>query len=199
MNLNDLNEIDLSSIDLNNLGTAPTVVRGIFILLFCALILGAGYALLIKSELAELEKIEKKELEFKKAFEEKQKKAANLEAYKSQLDDMRRSFGTMLKQLPSKTEIEGLIVDISQTALSTGLEIETFQPKNDEAKGFYIEQPYDLKVYGSFHELGAFSSGVAALPRIVTLHDIKIQPSKNSEAKLVMNATIKTYRYQDGS
>lgn len=198
MNLNEINVNDLNNLDLQAIGTAPVIVRALFLLIFFAIVLVAGYFAIIQGQMSTLEKEEKKETQLRSTFEDKQKKSANLDAYKSQLEDMRRSFGTMLKQLPSKTEIEGLIVDISQTALASGLETEYFRPKSEESQGFYTEQPYELRVHGKYHELANFASGVAALPRIVTLHNISIEPAKTDNATLTMNAIVKTYRYQDG-
>ena len=115
------------------------------------------------------------------------------EIYKVQLEEMRRTFGTLLRQLPSKTEIPALIVDISQTALSSGLEVKLFKPGNEVAKEFYAEKPIQLTLQGNYHQFGAFASEVAALPRIVTLHNITLTPL--DDGKMTMNALAKTYRY----
>lgn len=195
MDLKALNNIDLRSIDLSNIGTSPLPVRIGAIAVVCAAILGAGYYFDTSDQRARLAQVEAKEQELRNVFETKQKRAANLEAYKEQLEEMRRSFGAMLKQLPSKTEIPNLIVDISQTGLSSGLEIDLFRPKDEVRQGFYAEKPIELKLRGGYQELGAFVSGVAGLPRIVTLHDVSIKPDKDGE--LVMEATAKTYRYLD--
>lgn len=185
---------DINNIDFNNIGVAPLPVKIIMILILCAALAGAGYYFDTKNQLVELDKKKAEEGDLKQTFEARQKKAANLEAYKTLLADMERSFGDMLKQLPSKTEIPGLIVDISQTGLSSGLEIDLFRPANEVTKDFYAEKPIQLRVRGGYHELGAFASGVAALPRIVTLHDIKLQPG---DPDMTMTATAKTYRYLD--
>ena len=157
--------------------------------------IGAGYYFDTKGLLANLDREERKETQLRQKFETEQRKVANLEELKQQLEEMRRSFGAMLRQLPSKTEIPNLIVDISQTGLSAGLEIELFRPEAEVRKGFYAEKPIELRVIGNYHQMGNFVSGVAALPRIVTLHDITMEPM--DDGRLKMEATAKTYRYLD--
>jgi type IV pilus assembly protein PilO len=144
--------------------------------------------------------VEKKEVELRNTFETKQAKAANLDAYKKQLEEMKQSFGAMLRQLPNKTEVADLLVDVSQTGLASGLEFELFKPEAEVPREFYAELPIQLKVTGQYHEFGRFISGLAALPRIVTIHDIKIQQrNKQSDNNrlLELEATAKTYRYLD--
>ena len=186
----------LRNIDLQNLGTAPWPIKLGVILIMCIGLAGAGYHFDTQHQLVDLEKVETREGELKQTFEIKQKKAVNLELYKVQLEEMRRTFGALLRQLPSKTEIPGLIVDISQTGLASGLEIDLFKPGAEVKKDFYAEKPIQLKVKGSYHEFGRFASGVAALPRIVTLHNITLTPGKAGGA-MTMAATAKTYRYLD--
>lgn len=188
---------DLRNVDFNNIGTAPLPVKVIVVVLIAALIIGAGFYFDTKGQLTDLEKFEAKEVELKQTFELKAKKAANLEQYKEQLEEMRRTFGTLLRQLPSKTEIPALIVDISQTGLASGLEILLFKPGGEVAKEFYAEKPIELVMKGDYHQFGLFASEVAALPRIVTLHNIKLQPGNEDEGKMTMNALAKTYRYLD--
>ena len=146
-----------------------------------------------------LQKAEADELDLRSQFENKQQRAANLEAYKTQLGEMERSFGAMLRQLPGKTEVPNLLVDISQTGLSAGLQEKLFQPGGEKSNGFYAELPIKIKLVGSYHQFGAFVSGIAALPRIVTLHDIQITPVNEKEKggydNLIMDVTAKTYRY----
>jgi type IV pilus assembly protein PilO len=149
-----------------------------------------------------LQKAEADELDLRTQFENKQQRAANLDAYKGQLAEMERSFGAMLRQLPGKTEVPSLLVDISQTGLAAGLQEKLFQPGTEKSNGFYAELPIKIKLVGSYHQFGAFVSGIAALPRIVTLHDIEISPSKEGGSEkstnydnLVMDVTAKTYRY----
>ena len=158
-------------------------------------VLGLGYWLDTKDQGMRLEKAEQKEQELRQAFEVKAKKAANLQAYEQQLEEMRESFGAMLRQLPNKTEVAELLVDISQTGLASGLEFELFKPQSEIPKEFYAELPISIRVKGDYHEFGNFISGVAALPRIVTVHDVAIEQSK--EQGLTMNILAKTYRYLD--
>ena len=144
-----------------------------------------------------LEQAQREEVDLKSSFEQKQKKSANFDAYREQLDEIERSFGTMLRQLPGQTEIPNLLVDISQTGLAAGLQEELFQPEGEIQKDFYAEKPIKIRLKGSYHEFGKFVSDIAALPRIVTLHDIEIdQQNKETGAdSLVLNVTAKTYRY----
>ena len=138
------------------------------------------------------------ENELREEFEIKQARAANLGAYKAQLAEMRESFGTMLRQLPNRTEVAGLLVDVSQTGLASGLKFELFQPQKEVPREFYAELPIKLRVTGNYHQFGEFVSGLAALPRIVTIHDIVIKPREpkgGDEGSLELNATAKTYRY----
>ena len=195
MDLSELKNFDINSLDLNNLGSAPAAVKAIIIALLFFAVLGAGYYFHTKGQLEQLEREERKEIQLRQKFETEQRKVANLEELKLQLEEMRRSFGAMLRQLPSKTEIPNLIVDISQTGLASGLEIDLFRPQEEVRKGFYAEKPIQLRVVGSYHQLGNFVSGVAALPRIVTLHDISIKPM--DDGRLTMEALAKTYRYLD--
>lgn len=201
MDLSKLNEIDLSDIDVNDIkkvGMAPTPVKVILIILVCILVGVAAYFLDTKKQLVELEKAEQKEASLKQTFDEKQSKAANLDAYAQQLDEMKRSFGALLRQLPNKTEIESLLTDISQTGIASGLEIEYFRPEGLSPKEFYAEFPIKLRVTGRYHQFGRFVSGVAALPRIVTMRDITIKhPDKDSGTRLEMEVTAVTYQYLD--
>lgn len=195
--------------DLNNLVEDPASVPfgvklGVAIVLM-GVVLFLGYKLLIVDDIAELESIEAKEPELKKTFEKKQREASLLPIYKAQLKEMQQTFGSMTQQLPSQTEIPGLILDISETALSNGLTIEVFEPKAEVLQEFYAEKPISLKATGTYNELAKFSSDIAALPRIVTLHDLDLIPASKGKGsdeeeltnKLVMQATIKTYRYLD--
>ncbi len=196
MNLQELNELDLS-----NMGVWPMPVKIVLTLILAAAVGGAWYYLDTQEQLISLERVEKKEQELRGIFEQKQAKAVNLDAYKKQLEEMRQSFGAMLRQLPDKTEVAELLVDVSQTGLASGLEFELFQPSGEVPKEFYAELPIKLKVHGKYHEFGDFISGLAALPRIVTIHDVVITPAGSGrdagEAPLVLEATAKTYRYLD--
>lgn len=194
--LEDLNNLDIN--DLKHIGTAPPIIKGFLIILLCVIVAVAGYFLVTTPKLEQLKKVEKEEISLKTVFDEKAAKAANLDAYKQQLDEMRQSFGALLRQLPNKTEIETLLTDISQTGISSGLEIELFKPEGLIPKDFYAEYPIRLRVTGRYHQFAQFVSGVAALPRIVTLQDIEINPAdKDSGVKLAMELTAVTYQYLD--
>ena len=189
MNLQDLNELNFS-----NIGDWPGLVKGFVILVVCGLVVGAGYYFDTQHQIADLERAEQEEVRLKKEFEKKQAKAANLEAYRQQLAEMKESFGTMLRQLPDKTEVAALLVDVSQTGLAAGLEFELFQPLGEIPREFYAELPIKLRVTGEYHEFGEFVSGLASLPRIVTIHDVVMQPKGDV---MELQATAKTYRYID--
>jgi len=188
---------DLNNIDFNDVARWPLALKVIAIILLTAAVLGAGLWFDTRNQLDILEKAGKKELVLKKEFEKKQNKAANLDDYKAQMDEMKKSFGTMLRQLPGETEVEALLVDISQTGLANGLEFELFKPGNETPAEFYAELPIQIRVIGNYHDFGRFVSDVAALPRIVTLQDFSIKPNKTKGqgGGLVMEATAKTYRY----
>lgn len=199
----DLSEIKLEDLDINDLkkiGTAPLPIKIAIIIVLCIALAVAGYFLDTTKQKAELEKIVAEEQSLRTIFTGKQAKAANLEAYKQQLEEMRTSFGTLLRQLPNETEIETLLTDISQTGISSGLEIDFFKPEGLRPKEFYSEYPIKLKVTGHYHEFAEFISGVAALPRIVTVQGIKIAPSDpKGGVKLSMELTAITYQYLDES
>ncbi len=195
MNINELVE-QLQNLDPNNIGNWPLPVRVVIVITVVIAVLIAGYYLDTQTQQENLVRVQKVEDTLRKDYENKQAKAANLEAYKAQMVEMEESFGTMLRQLPSKTEVADMLVDITQTGLASGLEFELFQPKGEKPKEFSAELPISIKVKGSYHNLGKFVSGMAALPRIVTLHDIQISADKKS-GLLSMNTTGKTYRYLD--
>ena len=193
MNISELNELDF-----DDMGNWPVAAKALGIAALCIVLLGAGYWFDTKDQLAELERIEKKERKLKAEFKNNARKAANIDLYKQQMIDMKQSFGAMLKQLPSKTEVAELLVDISQTGLASGLEFDLFKVDSEVPLDFYAELPIRIRVTGDYHEFGSFVSGVAALPRIVTLHDFSITEGKEAESgQLVMQATAKTYRYID--
>jgi type IV pilus assembly protein PilO len=189
---------ELQSLDFNDIGRWPFVYRAAAVALAGAIATIAGiYMFVYEEKMPLLEKAEAEERELRVVFEEKQRKAANFSAYQEQLAEIERSFGTMLQQLPGKTEIPNLLVDISQTGLGAGLEEKLFQPMAELRKDFYAEKPIRIKLDGSYHEFGNFVSDIAALPRIVTLHNIEIRPvgKKSGYDNLVLNVTAKTYRY----
>jgi len=191
-----LNELDAE--DLKKIGSAPKPVKIGIIFLICVLVVALGFWFDTKPQLKALEKAQKKETDLRFVFDKKQAKAANLEAYKQQLSEMKRSFGALLRQLPNKTEIETLLTDISQTGIASGLEIEYFKPEGLSPKEFYAEYPIKLRVSGHYHQFARFISGVAALPRIVTVQDISIKhPQGKKGVRLVMELTAITYQYLD--
>ena len=192
MNMQELNELDLS-----NIGEWPGVVKAILILILMGGVGAAWYFLDIEDQYKQLKRVENTEKDLRLDFEGKQAKAANLEAYRAQLAEMEESFGAMLRQLPNRTEVADLLVDVSQTGLASGLEFELFQPQPEVPKDFYAELPIKIRVVGTYHEFGEFVSGLAALPRIVTIHDVQIKPRGKARTQLVMEATARTYRYLD--
>jgi type IV pilus assembly protein PilO len=193
----------LRGLDPNDPGRWPLGVRiGTVIVLFLLAAAGSYYFFVWKSQHPKLLEAQAKETELWNTLDAKARKAANLEAYKAQLADMEKSFGAMLRQLPNKTEVPNLLVDISQTGLAAGLEEKLFQPQQESHKDFYAELPISIRLTGGYHEMGRFASGIAALPRIVTLHDIEITPagkgaSAADPSELTLNVTAKTYRYLD--
>lgn len=188
---------DINNLDFQNMGSWPLPAKIVAVLVLCVAVLFAGYWFDIKDQLQVLDTARNKELDLKKVFEKKQAVAANLDAYRKQMAEMEKTFGALLLQLPSKTEIAELLVDISRVGLESGLEFELFKPQNERRKEFYAEFPIQIRVDGTYHQFGNFASGVAALPRIVTLHDFSIKPMKGSKGKLVMEAMANTYRYLD--
>src|SRR5271170_2358452 len=194
-----MNFIDqLRTLDPRDVGRWPLAIRAFFVLLiFMVCTAFAWYMFVWNDDRPVLQKAEADELDLRSQFENKQQRAANLDAYKAQLGEMERSFGAMLRQLPGKTEVPNLLVDISQTGLAAGLQEKLFQPGSEKGNGFYAELPIKIKLVGSYHDFGNFVSGIAALPRIVTLHDIQISPvdAKGNYDSLTMDVTAKTYRY----
>ena len=190
---------ELQSLDINDVGRWPLAFRlGVIALVFLV-VLGLGiYWFIIQDKAPQLSRVQQEEQELRVTFENKQRKAANYDAYKAQLSQIEQSFGTMLRQLPGKTEIPSLIVDISQTGLAAGLREKLFVPQAEIPKDFYAEKPIKIRLTGGYHEIGNFVSGIAALPRIVTLHDIVITRENDQEYDgLSMEVTAKTYRYLD--
>ena len=193
-------DIDLNNLDLSNIGSWPLLVKGVIVAVVAVAVLAAGYFLDVQAQQENLDRIISEENRLKSDFEVKQAKAANLEAYKAQMVEMKDSFGAMIRQLPSKTEVEDLLVDISQTGLASGIEFQLFKPLKERHIEFYAELPITLKMTGTYHQFGEFVSGIAALPRIVTLENISIKrASGKKKDTLTMNVTAKTYRYLDES
>lgn len=188
---------ELQSLDVNDVGRWPLAFRVAVIIIVFVVVLGMGvYWFIIEDKAPQLQRVQEEEQTLRVSFENKQKKAANYDAYKAQLTQMEQSFGTMLRQLPGKTEIPSLIVDISQTGLAAGLQEKLFQPQAEIPRDFYAEKPIMISLSGGYHEIANFVSGVAALPRIVTLHDINITPdNQDTYDDLTIQVTAKTYRY----
>lgn len=196
--LDSLRKIDLADLDLNNLGSWPLPVKVITCILLLIGVLAAGYHFHLKDMQTQLEQRQAEEETLKQQFSTKAFQAANLEAYKAQMAEMETSFGAMLRQLPSDTEVPGLLEDITRTGLGSGLEFEEIKLQPEVAQQFYIELPIEISAVGNYHDLATFVSGVASLPRIVTLHDFEIDPvSPDSNSKLRMHIIAKTYRYND--
>ena len=190
---------ELQSLDTSDPGRWPLLVRIVAVMVaFVAAVALGVYMFVIKSEMPVLQRAEIEERELRATFEERQIKTANFDAYRAQLAEIEQSFGAMLRQLPGRTEVPNLLVDISQTGLGAGLEEKLFQPMGEIRRDFYAELPIKIRLTGSFHELGNFVSGIAALPRIVTLHDIGIRPiNPDLYDDLILDVTAKTYRYLD--
>ncbi len=190
---------ELRMLDVNDVGRWPFVFRAGVIGIVFAAVIGLGiFWTIVENKAPQLTRAQDDEATLRITFMNKQRKAANYDAYKAQLTQMRQSFGTMLRQLPGKTEIPSLIVDISQTGLAAGLQEKLFQPQSEIPKDFYAEKPIKIRLSGGYHEIANFVSGIAALPRIVTLHNINITPEdKDVYDKLTMEVTAQTYRYLD--
>lgn len=202
-----MSEFDLNNLDFQRMGGWPTPVKAVFAGLIFVIIVGLGWWLYVEDKRNALRGLEGKEAELLQTFEFKQAKVVNLEAYRKQLDEMKEILRQMVRQLPSKTEMPDLLVDVSQTALSTGIDNQKFEPGPETVKEFYAEKPINLRMVGTYHQFGSFVSGVASLPRVVilTMHDISLKPQSTPDPKagpapeglLVLEGTVKTYRYVD--
>jgi type IV pilus assembly protein PilO len=190
---------ELQSLDVNDVGRWPLVFRAAVIAIVFVVVAAAGiWFFIVKDKAPLLERAEAEEQSLRVTFENKQRKAANYDSYKAQLAQIEQSFGTMLRQLPGETEIPSLIVDISQAGLAAGLQERLFQPQSEIPRDFYAEKPIKIRLSGGYHEIAGFVSQVAALPRIVTLHNINITPEdRDSFDNLSIEVTAKTYRYLD--
>jgi type IV pilus assembly protein PilO len=197
-------KFNINELDFNNIGNWPQKAKVVFCIVLALFIVVMGYLLVFRGQQEELESLERKESELRADFEKEQGRAVNLEPLKQQLAQMEQVLQQMLRQLPSKTEMPDLIIDVSQTALSSGLNNELFQPGVEVPREFYAEKPIKLRMVGSYHQFGAFVSGVASLPRVVilTMHDINLKPHERGgvisrNGALVLDGTVKTYRYLD--
>lgn len=196
--LESLKNFDVNDLDFNNAGSWPAPIKAIVSFIVVALVVGGGYWFLIQDQITQLDQVASKESELKQQFETKAYKVANLAAYKLQMLEMEESFGALLKQLPTDTEVPGLLEDITNTGLGSGLEFKEIKLKPETKKEFYIELPIQVSVKGTYHDIASFVSGVASLPRIVTLHDFSISPEKSDDGIMSMNIEAKTYRYKAG-
>ena len=187
---------NFKNLDPNNPGQWPLLVQLVVFAIIFVLILAAGWKFDWSGQREEIASLSKKEVALKETYEKKQKKAANLQPLKEQMKEMQESFGDMLRQLPNKTEVDALIVDISQQGLAAGLQFDLFKPGGERPGEFYATLPIDISVRGSYHQLGEFVSGIASLPRIVTVHNINIKPGKDGNT-LTMSAIAQTYRALD--
>jgi type IV pilus assembly protein PilO len=197
---------ELRDLDFNDIGSASSSVRYLILVFLLVIILAIGYFLLIKDKKEQLEMVQGLENNLRAEFEQKQSKAANLEAYEAQLAEMQELLETMFRQLPSRTEMDKLLVDVSQTALGAGIDVQLFQPNAEAFHDFYAERPISVRMLGDYHQFGEFVSGVASLPRVVilTMHDIALRRANErdiganaGDGRLVLEGTVKTYRYID--
>ncbi|WP_346828761.1 type 4a pilus biogenesis protein PilO [Pseudomonas abietaniphila] len=196
--LDSLRKVDVNDLDFNNVGSWPAALKTIAGALLLVLVLAGGYFFYIQDMQAQLDQARTDEVTLKEQFSSKAFQAANLTAYKTQMVEMENTFGALLRQLPSDTEVPGLLEDITRTGLGSGLEFEEIKLLPEAAQQFYIELPIQITVTGAYHDLATFVSGVASLPRIVTLHDFEIKPvDAKSPGKLRMSILAKTYRYND--
>ncbi len=198
--------MNLNDIDFENIGGWPLALRLTAAFLLLSSVLGGGFYFFTQHSIAKLEQTENKEKSLKSEFKKKQGKAANLEAYRAQMLEMETRFGSMLRQLPKKAEVADLLVEISQTGLSNNLEFSLFKPSDESRKEFYAELPVSIIVTGTYHDFGGFATGLAALPRIVTIHNLSMIPIKSGsiqagdidvDQKLSISLIAKTYRYLD--
>lgn len=193
--MESLKGFDVNDLDFNNAGSWPGPIKVIVLVLVFALIIGAGYWFAIKDQYTALDRAESEESTLKEQYRSKAFKVANLDAYREQMKEMEESFGALLKQLPADTEVPGLLEDITNTGLGTGLQIDRIGLQPEVSREFYVELPIEIEVRGIYHDLASFVSGVASLPRIVTLHDFSIKSVGQEVDDLVMEISAKTYRY----
>ncbi|MCB1690923.1 MAG: type 4a pilus biogenesis protein PilO [Halioglobus sp.] len=193
-----LREFDVNDLDFDNVGSWPLAIKGLIWAVLVIAVLVGGYYYHIEDMQLELAAAEADEIKLKKDFETKAFQAANLEAYRQQMVEMEESFGALVSQLPSDTEVPGLLEDITNKGLLNGLDIASIDLQKEKAQEFYVELPIAINASGSYHDLGAFISGMAGLPRIVTLHDFQITTNKKNANSLDMKIIAKTYRYKDG-
>jgi len=192
---------DFNNIDFKNMGNLPLPVKLVLLVFLFLILLGLGYWFLWSDEIADIDQAKAKEQELRQTFLTKKAQAVKIDAYKQQMIDIEKTFGALLKQLPDKSQMDGLLTDINQAGLGRGLEFELFKPGQETVADFYAEMPIQIKIKGNYHDIGAFATDISKLSRIVTLNDLTITPI-NKDAKdssLTMDATAKTYRYLDSS
>lgn len=194
--LDQLQAIDFNDLDINNIGSWPTAIKVILMVVLLSAVVGGGYFYYLTDKQETLARSQTKEVNLRKDYENKREQAANLDAYRKQKQEMEATFGALLRQLPSDTEVPGLLEDITRTALDNDLTIESIDLKPERRTEFYVELPINIVVEGDYHKLGSFVSGVANLSRIVTLHDFVVAPQGSSQ-ELKMTIMAKTYRYLD--
>jgi len=194
--IRDLRELDLSELNLDNIGSWPLPIKAAAWVLAFVVFMVIGYVYNISDLRDQLAQVETKELDLKKEFEDKAFKAANLEALRKQMKEMEESFGALVSQLPTDTEVPGLLEDITNKGVESGLEIKSIKLQAEQAKEFYVELPISIEVTGTYHDFGTFVSGIAGLPRIVTLHDFKMVSDPKTPGVLQMSISAKTYRYK---
>ena len=192
---------DFNNIDFKNLGSLAMPVKLVLLSLIFLVLLGLGYWFLWSDQMAGIDQAKAKEQELRKVFLDKKAQAVKVEAYKQQMVDIEKTFGALLKQLPDKSQMDGLLTDINQAGLGRGLEFDLFKPGQETVADFYAEMPIQIKIKGNYHDIGAFATDISKLSRIVTLNDLTIVPmSKDSkDTMLSLDATAKTYRYLDSS
>ena len=193
-----LKDFDINELDVNNAGIWPAPIKFIVLLIIFGLVLGGGYWFFIKDQYGQLERVTAKEADLREQYERKAYKVANLDVFKSQMVEMEETFGALVKQLPSDTEVPGLLEDITNTAVGNGLALQEVKLQSEQRRDFYVELPINIRVSGSYHELASFVSSVASLPRIVTLHDFTIKPKGKEAEVLDMQVLARTYRYRAG-
>jgi type IV pilus assembly protein PilO len=190
---------DFRNIDFKNIANLPQSVKASFLAILLGLITLAGYWFLWRPSIEELDQAKAKEVELRQVFLDKKSQAINLDAYRQQMVEIERTFGALLRQLPDKSQMDGLLTDINQAGLQRGLEFELFKPGQETVADFYAEMPISIKVTGSYHDLGGFATDISKLSRIVVLNNLSINAVNDKDGRLVMDAVAKTYRYLDAS
>lgn len=192
---------DFNNIDFKNAGSLPLPVKLVLLSFLAVILIGLGYWFLWSPQIDEFNQAQSKETELRQVFINKKSQAIKIEAYRQQMIDIEKTFGALLKQLPDKSQMDGLLTDINQAGLGRGLEFELFKPGQESIADFYAEMPIQIKIKGSYHDMGAFATDISKLSRIVTLNDMAIAPltKDTKDSVLVFEATAKTYRYLDSS